>query len=152
AKGQSFSFFDHALRCGDSLLGISDISQLTHWSLDKSDRSEPSQTSFITRQVLEALEVALRERHKITATRIHEARNADLKAGWLATAEAAMALVKLGADLLVASALHPEPKQREKLRLDWRDRYSLLLTIAQDVGFRVQGSGSKVLQAGELLH
>jgi hypothetical protein len=132
AKGQPFSFLDHALRCGDSLLGISDIGQLAHWSLDKSDGVEPRQTTFITRQVEEALEVALRERRKIAGTRVREARDADLKAGWLATADAALALVKLGADLLVASALHPNPKQREGLRNEWLGRYSLLLSAAEE--------------------
>lgn len=132
AKGQPFSFLDHALRCGDSLLGISDLGQLTHWSLDKGDGIEPRQTTFITRQVEEALEVALRERRKIAGTRVREARDADLKAGWLATADAALALVKLGADLLVASALHPNPKQREGLRSEWLMRYSLLLSAAEE--------------------
>jgi hypothetical protein len=132
AKGQPFSFLDHALRCGDSLLGISEIDQLTHWSLDKQDEVAGRQTTFITRQVEEALEVALRERRKIAGTRVRDARDADLKAGWLATADAALALVKLGADLLIASALHPNPKQREGLRGEWLMRYSLLLSAAEE--------------------
>jgi hypothetical protein len=132
AKGQPFSFLDHALRCGDSLLGISDIGQLTHWSLRHDDGVEARQTTLITRQVEEALAVALRERQKIAGLRVREARDADLKAGWLATADAAMALVKLGADLLVAAALHPDPKMRQRKLKEWLPRYSLLLTTAED--------------------
>jgi hypothetical protein len=132
AKGQPFSFLDHALRCGDSLLGISEIGQLTHWSLDKGDGAAPRQTTFITQQIEEALQVALRERRKIAGMRVREARDADLKAGWLATAEAALALAKLGADLLVASALHPNPKQRDGLRKEWLGRYPPLLSAAED--------------------
>ncbi len=34
AKDRPFTFLDHALRCGDSLLGIDDVEQLQYWSLD----------------------------------------------------------------------------------------------------------------------
>jgi hypothetical protein len=34
AKGQPFTFLDHAIRCGDSLLGISSVRQLETFSLD----------------------------------------------------------------------------------------------------------------------
>ncbi|WP_443092849.1 Eco57I restriction-modification methylase domain-containing protein [Candidatus Chloroploca mongolica] len=132
AKGRPFSFLDHALRAGDSLLGISDVEQLMNWSLRKGDEAKPVQIPLIRHQVEEALEVALRERRKIAGTLVREARDADLKAGWLSTAESALALVRLGADLLVAAELVPDKSVRETLRKDWLARYSLLLSAAED--------------------
>jgi hypothetical protein len=132
AKGQPFSFLDHALRCGDSLLGLSEVEQLMNWSLRKGDEAKPVQISLIRRQVEEALEVALRERRKIAGTLVREARDAELKAGWLSTAESALSIVRLGADLLVAAELVPDKSVRETLRKDWLARYSLLLSAAED--------------------
>ncbi|NNJ12769.1 restriction endonuclease [Chloroflexales bacterium ZM16-3] len=155
ARGRPFSFLDHALRAGDSLLGIGDVEQLMNWSLKPdgsrkaakpqsrdSNRSDLSvlaplretsvQYSLIRPQVERALAVALRERRKIAATPVREARDAALKAGWLSTADAALALVRLGADLLIAAELHPDKGVRESLRRDWLARYSLLLSAAED--------------------
>ena len=36
-KNRAFTFLDHALKCGDSLVGV-DLEQLRNWSLDKSDK------------------------------------------------------------------------------------------------------------------
>ena len=33
-KNRAFTFLDHALKCGDSLVGV-DLDQLANWSLDK---------------------------------------------------------------------------------------------------------------------
>jgi len=149
SKGQPFSFLDHALRAGDSLLGIGDVEQLLNWTpkisrkaakplrgTDLGDLAPLRETSvqynLIRPQVEQALAVALRERHKISATPVREARDAALKAGWLSTADAALALVRLGADLLIAAELHPDKGVRESLRRDWLARYSLLLSAAED--------------------
>jgi hypothetical protein len=178
AKGQPFSFLDHALRTGDSLLGLSDVEQLMNWSLgdgsrkaaepqrrerkhsdlgalaslreasDVALRERPVQYNLIRPQVERALAVALRERRKIAGTPVREAGDAARKAGWLSTAESALELVKLGADLLLAAELHPDKPMRETLRNDWLARYSLLLSAAeaargQGSGARGQGSGAR---------
>ena len=39
AKDKPFEFFDHSIRCGDSLVGLHDIKQLRHFSL-KPDRDD----------------------------------------------------------------------------------------------------------------
>src|SRR5258708_39426218 len=38
-KGRPFSFLDHALKCGDSLVGVS-LDQLRYWNLDTSGTPE----------------------------------------------------------------------------------------------------------------
>ncbi len=37
-KGRPFSFLDHALKCGDSLVGVT-LEQLRHWNLDTATTS-----------------------------------------------------------------------------------------------------------------
>lgn len=131
AKGRPFSFLDHALRSGDSLLGISHVDQLLNWSL-RAEPGMPVQHSMIKNQVEVALEVALRERRKIATTTVRDVRDANLKAGWLSSADAALALVRLGADLLIAAELAPNKNTRDALLIDWLARYSLLLSAAED--------------------
>ena len=39
-QNRAFTFLDHALKCGDSLVGV-DLEQLRNWSLDKNDKPMP---------------------------------------------------------------------------------------------------------------
>ncbi|HEX6288038.1 MAG TPA: type IIL restriction-modification enzyme MmeI [Herpetosiphonaceae bacterium] len=119
-KDRPFTFLDHALRCGDSLLGV-DLDQLTMWSLT---RGQPVQRSWFTRQLEEALDTALHLRRRIAATTVRDVRDAERKARLLHEAEEAMSLVRLGADLLVSSTLASE-KVRDDVRADVLHRFSL---------------------------
>lgn len=119
-KDRPFTFLDHALRWGDSLLGV-DINQLTTWSLT---RSGPVQRSWFTRHLEEALDTALHLRHQIAATTVRDVRDAERKAQLLNEAEEAMRLVRLGADLLVSSALASE-KVQDDIRADFLHRFSI---------------------------
>lgn len=119
-KDRPFTFLDHALRWGDSLLGV-DLDQLKTWSLT---RGQPVQLSWFTRQLEEALDTALHLRRQIAATTVRDVRDAERKARLLDEAEEAMSLVRLGADLLVSSALASE-KVREEIRDDFLVRFSL---------------------------
>src|SRR5205085_6273447 len=47
AKGRPFTFLDHALRCGDSLLGLSDPAQLTAFHLDPRHGREVVHNNFL---------------------------------------------------------------------------------------------------------
>ena len=60
-KNRPFTFLDHALRCGDSLLGV-DKQQLITWSLKKNrtDTEEVRQMVWIEPALKRALEVALK--------------------------------------------------------------------------------------------
>jgi len=63
AKGRPFGFLDHNLRCGDSLLGISRLEQLTELTLDPSTaRQGRLFGKSIQRAVAEALELRCRLR------------------------------------------------------------------------------------------
>ncbi|MEI7645909.1 MAG: DNA methyltransferase, partial [Chloroflexales bacterium] len=136
-RRRPFSFLDHALRSGDSLLGISDLEQLLNWSLRSDQPSAISrqpgsntavQHNLIRPQVEQALERALALRRRIRSEQVRPER----KATWLREAEETMAQVKLGADLLVAAALHPDKGMRQSKLTQWWTDYSLLLTAAAD--------------------
>lgn len=152
AKGRPFSFLDHALRAGDSLLGISRHEQLSYWSLNwRESELEQNQVTLITQQVQQALKKAAAERKRIANTPVLEARDSSNKAGWLATAEAATELVRLGADLLVAAELHPNPKQRNGLRLEWLTKFSLLLSSAEITKLQTQQGQLHAVEAYKAL-
>jgi len=128
-KDRPFTFLDHRLRCGDSLLGV-DIAQLTHWSL----RPEHGpQQRFITKPLEDALKEVRALRNKISATMVLDARDADEKARLLQKAEEAISLVHLGADLLIAAAFAPDPRDRETLNNDFMVRYTLMLNAMDAV-------------------
>ncbi|MEN9935518.1 MAG: hypothetical protein RLZZ387_2097 [Chloroflexota bacterium] len=131
AKGQPFSFLDHALRSGDSLLGISDVTQLTQWTL------RPDARGTTVNHVLQPLERALHRslalRRRIRQTPVTEARIADQKRIWLDEAEDGMGLMRLAADLLVGVALEPNPLQRRVLLNDYEHRLSGLGTTFEEL-------------------
>jgi hypothetical protein len=122
-KDRPFSFLDHALRCGDSLLGIASVDQLLHWSLAR--ETGPTTATFLTEPLRRAIQRALALRGKILATPVLDVRDAERKAGWLREAEEALGLVSLAADLLVAAALHPDKKRRAELSNEFQYRMSL---------------------------
>lgn len=65
AKGRPFGFLDHNLRCGDSLLGIHQLDQLTELSMTPERKGERSGHLFgqnIKKAVLEAIELRQRLR------------------------------------------------------------------------------------------
>lgn len=138
-KDRPFTFLDHALRWGDSLLGV-DLDQFKMWSLT---RGEPVQLSWFTRQLEEALDTALHLRRQIAATTVRDVRDAERKARLLHEAEEAMSLVRLGADLLVSSALASE-KVRDEIRLDFLHHFS----IAAD-SFRERHEGRFTTQGAQ---
>ena len=118
-KDRPFSFLDHALRAGDSLLGLAHIDQLLHWSLARD--TGPITATFLTEPLRRAIQRAMSLRRRIRETPVRDVRDAERKAGWLREAEDALGLVRLAADLLVSAALHPEKKQREQKQQEFLD-------------------------------
>ncbi len=131
SKNQPFTFLDHALRRGDSLLGVN-LQQLTGWSMDAVRTHEQArQTVWIEPLIKDALDTALNLRRQIRALPEHDVRDIEAKARLLAEAEEAMELVKLGADLLIATALCDSKRQallQDTLHAD----YTVLVSAYQE--------------------
>ncbi|MFJ1731258.1 Eco57I restriction-modification methylase domain-containing protein [Streptomyces sp. NPDC088254] len=108
AKGRPFSFLDHALRCGDSLVGVIDVRQVRQFHLDWQDRQ-------LSPEVARALEVtesllwrAADLRRQIESTPVSDIRVVRDKAKLLAEAESLSERLRLAADAVVGAALAAE--------------------------------------------
>ncbi len=108
AKDQPFSFVDHALRCGDSLLGVTDLDQLRVAHLDpKWPRQASLDLGF--GEIEASVDRALQLREDLEDFVVHEIADAERKASLLVDADAALDDARLLADLVVGAALSQQP-------------------------------------------
>jgi hypothetical protein len=116
-KDRPFTFLDHAIKCGDSLVGV-DMDQLLTWSLDR--KGQTVLRLFVEKDIKEARDLrqklAILEELGIGDVRRKERMNA--------AAEAAMERVKVAADLIVVPSLAMTGKtNQEDARKRFGDRY-----------------------------
>ena len=101
-RQRPFTFLDHALKCGDSLLGISDTRQLERFSLRPTDEAQPLlETANLWRNIEQAATL----RRQLEGLPSHNSTQLDEKARLHAEAEAALAKLRAAADFLVAAEL-----------------------------------------------
>src|SRR6266702_979789 len=113
AKNKPFTFLDHNLRSGDSLLGVNER-QLYNWSMDAKP-GEITQMVWIRGAMERALATALKLRKQISQLTDHDVRDIQAKERLLKQADEATAVVKLGADMLVGMALS-DPRRRDAIQ------------------------------------
>lgn len=127
AKERPFSFLDHALRCGDSLLGITDLRQLEFLHLDPERGREIHQTLFDPAEVVRPLvKQALEKRRELESFSVVELRDSERKEALAEEAGSLLDRLKVVADVVVASALSTAAEASET----YDDR---LLAIAPEV-------------------
>lgn len=99
-RGRPFTFLDHALKCGDSLVGA-DEDMYRKWAYSLKGAQF---TLYLT--TLEEFTAAARQKRKeLESFTVLDVRDAEHKAELLKEADAALARVKLGCDLLVGVRL-----------------------------------------------
>ncbi len=131
SKNRPFTFLDHALRCGDSLLGVN-LRQLTSWSMDDNhSNARARQMVWIEPLIKDTLDTALKLRRQIRTMPENDVRDIEAKARLLAEAEEAMELVKLGADLLIATMLC-DPKRQAILQDTVHADYMMLVSTYKE--------------------
>lgn len=110
-KGRPFTFLDHALKCGDSLVGA-DEDMYRKWAYSLKGAQF---TLYLT--TLEEFTAAARQKRKeLESFTVLDVRDAEHKAELLKEADAAMVRVKLGCDLLVGvRLLGLKPAEQETL-------------------------------------
>ncbi len=113
AKNKPFTFLDHNLRCGDSLLGA-DERQLHNGSLDAKS-GEITQMSQISYAMQYVLPTVIHKRRQIATLTDLDITVIQEKQRLLKEADQALEVVKLGADLLIGIALS-DPKRRKDLQ------------------------------------
>src|SRR5205823_9506337 len=92
AVGRPFEFLDHALRCGDSLLGLTSIDQLRYLHLDPvAGRKLAGHVSFFddaSGAVDAAVSSAEHDRRTLESVNVVDSRDLDRKASLLERGEA----------------------------------------------------------------
>ncbi|KKM73134.1 hypothetical protein LCGC14_1413540, partial [marine sediment metagenome] len=110
-KNRAFNFLDHALKCGDSLVGV-DLDQLRTWSLEGS-----GERRFETVGIELDIEKMVQLRREIEAMPVLDIRDQQAKAHKLAQADAIAHELKRAGDLLVQSYYNTLKKtQQNRLR------------------------------------
>jgi hypothetical protein len=100
-KTRPFTFLDHALKCGDSLLGICRFKQLETFSLD----DEHAHQVVILSNYDELIRGAVANRRNLEALPSNDAVQINTKQALLAEAEERLERLKLAADILISAEL-----------------------------------------------
>jgi hypothetical protein len=129
AKNRPFTFLDHALRDGDSLLGVNER-QLYNWSMDAKP-GEITQMVWIRGAMERALATALKLRRQINQLTDHDVRDIQAKERLLKQADEATSVVKLGADMLIGLALS-DPKRRNTIQGTLGFEYSVMIKAYEE--------------------
>jgi hypothetical protein len=115
AKGQPFTFLDHAIRCGDSLVGIHDLEQLRKLHFDLKSQSQYLLSCDMRAMVNEGVDLRLR----IEEMQADDIEDVEAQERLLREAEEKMARLRYSADILTAAELKPaKASEREGLRDD----------------------------------
>jgi hypothetical protein len=102
AKDKPFTFLDHAIRCGDSLVGIHDLDQIKNFNLD------PKQgRGLFTGPIFNLVDEAVALRKKIEANPANTVAEVEAQANLLAAAEVKTARLCYAADLLLSVEFQP---------------------------------------------
>ncbi|MFZ2117772.1 MAG: DNA methyltransferase [Pseudonocardiaceae bacterium] len=142
AKNKPFGFLDHALRCGDSLVGLVSEHQVAAFHLDPANGWAVGTDLF--RTLNERIDGVLNDvtdiREQIESTVVQDARDAAEKAELLANAEWMTRKLRLAADAVVGAALSTAVRQARRYENgmvvdndDEEDLDDRLRAIADDV-------------------
>ena len=100
-RDRPFTFLDHALKCGDSLLGVSSVRQIENFTLRPGER----QVTFATANLYRYVEEASAKRRDLEYLPSNDSAQIETKNRLHAESEAATAKVKALADCLIAFEL-----------------------------------------------
>lgn len=150
-RDRPFTFIDHALKCGDALLGVHDLRQLEEFSL--SGHLEETQIIFGSMGLKAMVEEGRRQRDKLGAILSDSALHVAAKEALNAEAEKALSPARLAADILVMQTLEnggnledderevlvdrllsPDIAQDTEAQNVWREKLSVVLK-ADNPGF-----------------
>ncbi|MGM0358527.1 Eco57I restriction-modification methylase domain-containing protein [Streptomyces griseoaurantiacus] len=108
SKGRPFSFLDHALRSGDSLVGVIDVEQVKAFHLKSGARQLSPEVSRALDVTETLLSDAAELRRRIESTAVTDIRVVRDKVELLEKAESLSGKLRLAADAVVGAALAAE--------------------------------------------
>src|SRR5262249_279911 len=110
AEDKPFTFLDHAIRCGDSLVGIRDIRQVQFFQLDLNHANR----SLFAGPVMSVVDKAAVLRKKIEVLPANTIEDVREKERLLMEAEEKTARLRFAADLLISVEFQPTSTAGEK--------------------------------------
>jgi hypothetical protein len=132
-RDRPFTFLDHALKCGDSLLGVSSVRQIENFSLRPGER----QVTFATANLFRYVEAATVKRRALEDLPSNDHTQIQTKNRLHAEAEAATAKVKALADCLIAFELRGlDGDAYEDQRTDEAEKVQLLMKRDADASLK----------------
>jgi Eco57I restriction-modification methylase/MmeI, target recognition domain/MmeI, N-terminal domain len=146
AKDKPFEFLDHAIRCGDSLVGIHHLDQLKHFNLN------PSQGhNLFTGPIFNLVDEAVALRQKIEAMPSNTVEDVEAQEKLLEEAEEKTARLRCAADLLLSVKFQG---------VSAADKQSLHDSMAIQAGYHVENgtidefrhAGGKALKGQQTFH
>ena len=99
AKDKPFTFLDHAIRCGDSLVGITDLGQLEVFNLACEGDGYPLILDFLKQRIKRAVEL----RRKLEEMPVKTVEDVQAQESLFAECQALMDRAKVAADWLIAA-------------------------------------------------
>lgn len=115
AKAKPFTFLDHAIRCGDSLIGLHHLDQIRYFTFDL----ENKQRSYFADAIERVTDEVIALRQRIEASPSERVEDVETQQHLLAEAEAKTAQLRCAADLLLAAEMRAvNAKQKEVWRND----------------------------------
>ncbi len=112
-KHRPFTFLDHSIKCGDSLLGLHDPAQLERFHLVPS-RAQTRVVDYLLREVQQLMAQARTKREELERFTALDVRDAELKARLHREAEDSLARVRVLADLIIGAAISTASSNAER--------------------------------------
>jgi len=135
SKDRPFTFLDHSLKCGDSLVGV-DRRQLIAWSLD---RAAKVQDELFDPMNEELIHKVIKLREEIAEMPSFSTREVLLKERKLQEVEDMLSILKMGGDLLIASHFGAAtPKARLHLTQTLKIQYWNLTAEVRNLGAKIE--------------
>lgn len=143
-KDRPFTFLDHALKCGDSLLGVNSVQQIENFS----QRPGEQQITFATANLFRYVEEASTKRCALENLPSNDYTQIETKNRLHAEAESATAKVKALADALIAFELRGlDGDAYEEQRADEAEKVQLLMKRDADASLNSQPATINQLSA-----
>lgn len=147
ARGRPFGFLDHNLRCGDSLLGITNLDQLTFLDIEPGQKSSKK---LFASKIDEAVSKAIALRQDLRRQPIRDIRDVEAMARLDEEARRSLKLPELVADVLIAEVLEASGRQVDgaALAIDVGDALAGSQAKADDLSHQALSGLRKDLPAG----
>jgi hypothetical protein len=114
AKDKPFTFLDHAIRCGDSLVGVTNLRQIEVFNLACEGDGYPLILDFLKQRIKRAIEL----RRKLEEMPVKSVEDVQTQEAMFAECQALMDRAKVAADWLVAAEFQGgSESDREALRV-----------------------------------